>query len=355
MKKSKGLGMNGIHVLMCPLLVLGLIISPLHILNAAIDLEDHPQDFVLDAFKLSIPGFEHAYNPSIVRYDGKLLLSFRITPNPKSLFESQIGLIWLDEELKPMGNPQILNMREGSNVPSRAEDARLICVGNRLYIIYDDNRDPVITRGGFRVYVAELRYDGESFCVLNIECLKNFEGESSQRREKSWVPFDYQGDLLLAYSLDPHLIFSPIFGTETCETVAASSRENRWKWGELRGGTPGLLIDEQYLAFFHSSITMASEQSGGELMQHYFIGAYTFMKDPPFALTKISPEPIIAKGFYSGQIYRYYWKPIRAVFPCGYLCEGQNIWIAYGRQDHEVWILKLDKQQLLDSLITVSE
>jgi predicted GH43/DUF377 family glycosyl hydrolase len=79
------------------------------------------------------------------------------------------------------------------------------------------------------------------------------------------------------------------------------------------------------------------------------MGAYTFSKEPPFTIEQISQEPIVARGFYEGEEYRT-WRPLRVVFPGGFLADEKFIWVAYGRQDHEVWLVKLDKQGLLDSL-----
>ena len=122
-----------------------------------------------------------------------------------------------------------------------------------------------------------------------------------------------------------------------------------------RGGTPGLIIDgSQYLAFFHSSKVMPTVHSNGDNILHYFIGAYTFAQHPPFEITQISPEPIVGRKFYNGTIYTPYWKPVRAIFPCGYIFDGSYIWIAYGRQDHEIWLAKLDKEGLLNSLVPVA-
>ncbi len=70
------------------------------------------------------------------------------------------------------------------------------------------------------------------------------------RREKSWVPFDYKGSLLLAYSLQPHFIFKPLIGTGECESVALTKGDIQWDLGDLRGGTPGLLVGNEYLSFF---------------------------------------------------------------------------------------------------------
>ncbi len=321
--------------------------------ESLLDLESKAQDFVLETKKIEVPGYPFAFNPGIVRWRGRTLMSFRIIPDRKQKYNSEIGLVFLDENFEAASTPQLLNLRdEDATAPCRAEDARLLTIGNRLFIIYDDNPEIKLSKGGFRMYVAELLYDGDHFIVDWVECLTDYEGESKSIREKSWVPFLYQGRTLLAYSLDPHKIFSPrLDRSGICDTVAITHPVYHWEYGTLRGGTPALVENGQYLAFFHSSIEMRTLHSEGEKMTHYFMGAYTFDLDPPFAITSMSPEPIVSKNFYTGISYKPYFKPIRCVFPCGFLSDDNFIWVAYGRDDHECWVIKLDKQGLLSSLI----
>ncbi len=324
-------------------------------LIALINLEATTQDFILETKKIEIPGYPHAFNASVIRWQDSLLLGFRVIPDPKSSFTSYLGIAHLDEDFQVIGDPQILvNRDQYSLAPSRAEDPRLLTVGNRLYMVYSDNEEPKISKGGFRVYIAELRQDQGYFSMQNIECLSRYEGESRAIREKNWVPFDCQGSLLLAYSLLPHLIFHPIHGTGSCETVASTTGSIQWDWGILRGGTAALLERDEYLAFFHSSKEMETAHSEGKRVLHYFMGAYTFSRHPPFEITQMSPEPIIGKKFYKGPIYKPYWHPVRVVFPGGFVMDDTHIWVTYGRQDHEIWVTKLDKKGLLDSLRPVS-
>lgn len=100
---------------------------------------------------------------------------------------------------------------------------------------------------------------------------------------------------------------------------------------------------------------MLTAHSEDKSILHYFMGAYTFSSEPPFAITKISPKPIVGKGFYSGIPYTsYYWKKNqRVIFPGGYLYDDDFIWVAYGREDHEIWIVKLNREGLIQSLETV--
>lgn len=333
--------------------------------SALQDLETCAQNFVLETKRIEIPGHPYAFNPSIVHWRGSYLLCFRELPDDDSTTQlipcsgySRIALVFLDDNFSLDGAPQLLDLPTCTiqGVPhGRAEDARLINVDERLYIVYSDNLNEIVTEGGFRMFVGELDYNGQNFFLKSLESLISFPGESSKRREKNWVPFDYHGNLLLAYSIEPHRILHPLLGgSESCKMFDSTSSDVSWNWGELRGGTPALRMGSHYLAFFHSSMDMASMHSDGQTVPHYFIGAYTFSKDPPFALTHISPKPIIGKNFYHGLSYPYYWKPVQVVFPCGFVFDDRYIYLTYGRQDHEIWIATLDRVGFLSSLIPVS-
>ncbi len=321
-----------------------------------VDLEEVFQDSIVVASKqVTIPGHPNAFNPAVVSWNGKLLMSFRDIPNAKEKYTSYIGLVWLDSQFNPVGIPQILETRDATNpAPSRAEDARLIVVGEKLYIIYSDNPLVKINRAGFRVYVAEVRWNGQRFSLHNKDYLTEFDGRDDNAREKNWVPFDYKGTLFLAYSISPHLIFRPLLGTGSCETYTSTLSDIRWPWGILRGGTPGILEGGEYLSFFHSSKEMPSKHTNGKKVLHYFMGAYAFSAKPPFAITRISSKPIVGKNFYHGQEYVPYWKPVKVVFPCGYVSHGEFIWIAYGRDDREVWVAKISKKALFNSMVPVT-
>ena len=294
-----------------------------------------------------------------------MLLSFRempaeheeIDPEISSSGESSIGFVFLNDDFTIVGKPYILDLHRfhGERLPYiRTDDARLVKVDERLYITYSDNPNEVVTQGGFRMYVGELDFDGCGFFLKSLESIKTFPGESPERREKNWVPFDYKGLLFLAYSIQPHRVFFPYLdGSEECIEWSLSRGDLSWRWGELRGGTPALRCGAEYLAFFHSSIDIATEHSCGEVMPHYFIGAYTFQKDPPFALTRISPFPIVGKGFYEGKRYPYYWKPVQVVFPGGYVFDDDYIYLVYGRQDHELWVAKIERSRLFESLMLI--
>jgi predicted GH43/DUF377 family glycosyl hydrolase len=320
-------------------------------LCAFIDLDKMQQPFVLETKQIHIPGYPDAFNPSIVCLNDHVLMTFR-SRKPGTNSATLVGFVWLDKDFNLISKPELLHITEG-DVPSfYIQDPRLCVINNKLYMLYSDLwEDPESKIKKRKMFVSGIEHDGIHFWTSFRESFLDFDGDRDNKFEKNWVPFDYQGIMLLSYSLSPHKIFSPLNGEKKCISVSYNNqRFNPWHWGILRGGTPALLVDNYYLAFFHSSIKMSSVQSNGESMPHYFMGAYLFETHPPFSIKKISPKPIVSKAFYSGEPHQT-WKPLRVVFPCGFIHDDKHIWVSYGRQDHECWIVKLDKAGLLKSLI----
>ncbi len=312
--------------------------------NPPVDLEANYSDFILETHQIEIPGHREAYNPSVVRWNNSILMCFRAR-RQLSRLPDQIGFVFLNESLEPTGDPSLLDLRiSNSGVPSKPQDPRLVTIGDQLWMVFSDKFTPLLRR----MYIAQVHFDGTHFYTEEPVCLSEFENESKTRWEKNWVPFIYQNELLLAYSIQPHHIMLPIREGK-CLTFAKTPSNFSWKWGPIHGGTPALLIDGQYLSFFQSHTKMASQQSNGKLMPHYFMGAYTFEATPPFAITAASQEPIVGRNFYNGPAC-VTWKPMRVVFPTGYLDEEDLLWLFYGRQDNEIWRAKIDKKGLLKSL-----
>jgi predicted GH43/DUF377 family glycosyl hydrolase len=320
-------------------------------LQALIDLDAMEQPFVLETKQIKISGYPDAFNPSIVQWNDKILMSFRSRDSSNNA--TLVGFTWLDDRFNPIGKPQLLLQNKEESCCSYIQDPRLFIISDKLYMAYSDLiKDPGTHIKKRKMCVAEVNYDGVRFSLSNIDCYHQFEGIQNNKFEKNWVPFNYQDILLLAYTLSPHKIFLPLHGEEKCVTIAESLKYNSWKWGVLRGGTPALLVDNKYLAFFHSSISLETIQSEAQSMTHYFMGAYVFENHPPFSLLKMSSTPIVSKDFYNGQTHET-WKPLRVVFPCGFIFDDKYIWVSYGRQDYEAWIVKLDKAGLLKSLSPV--
>lgn len=320
-------------------------------MNAWVDLEEKPQSFILETKQIEIPGYPDAFNPSIIRWNGILLLSFR-SRDPITQSATKVLFVWLNDDFELVTEPQEIMLSSlGPDVVSWPQDPRLIVKNDKLYMIYNNvvNNQNLLRR----MCCTEIVFENAKFIAKGNVCFREFEGEIKQKHEKNWTPFVFNNELLISYSINPHLVFQPNLENEQCETIAKTQSLIHWNWGILRGGTQAFLIDGEYLSFFHSSKDMVTKHSNGTRIVHYFMGAYTFSGQPPFKIKKISKKPIVAKGFYEGPEYKL-WKPLKVVFPSGYVFDDQYIWLVYGKQDHELWLAKLDKKSLLNSLISIN-
>jgi len=309
-------------------------------------------EYVLKSKEIRFSAFPGAFNPSIVRWKDEFLLSFRIR-DPLTNSTYRIGLVQLDKNFNVQGPvSEIMMPRISPNQLVREQDPRLIVIGEKLFMVYNTSINGISVKETRRVFVGEVLFDNDQFFIGSIEGPLSFPGEKEMRQEKNWVPFEYNGELLFAYSLDPHRILKPIFGSNACIDYSSSRVPIKWDYGPLRGGTQAYLIGDRYLSFFHSSKSIT--RPNGEKLTYYFMGAYTFSAEPPFEIMEVSPHPIVGPDFYVGPPYKT-WKPLRVVFPCGFVFDDQYIWVACGKQDHEIWIYKLDRNGLLGSLVPVNK
>lgn len=299
--------------------------------------------------KLEIPNFPKAFNPSILKVDEGYLLSFRYLPDAKRLWYSQLGLVLLDKNFTLISDVVILNTRVKENrTISQSEDARLFTFNGRIFVIYNDSvevKNPTIQEHR-DMFIAEIKKTPTSYALTQAKKLKHAEKYAKVKWQKNWVPFTYENKLLITYSINAHEVVEPNLNTGICERVHETNWVKfPWKWGPARGSTPPLLIDGEYFAFLHSGIELISPVTSGNKCWHYFMGAYTFSKDPPFNLTKISPCPILGPGFYHDSK-----APKRVMFPGGCVVEGNKIHVACGKDDCEIWIVTFNKEKLFQTM-----
>lgn len=301
--------------------------------------------------KINLKEFPKSYNPSIVKLDKGYLLTFRFMPDYDELWLSNIGVVLLDDEFNQISKPQLVDTRVNiTTTPSQSEDARIFACDGKLYLIFNDSLD--LINPSFQqhrdMYISELSYVNDTYVASTP--LKIFHKDKYQTTlwQKNWVPFVWNNTMLFAYSIVPHEILLANLIDGSCESVYNTPTNNKWNLGTIRGGTPALLVDGAYLGFFHSCTKLTSDASGDKAIWHYFMGAYTFSKDPPFELIKISNKPIIGKNFYNNTD-----SVKRVIFPGGFVVVDDSIIIAYGKDDREVWIATIDKEILMSSLFPV--
>lgn len=307
------------------------------------------QDLVVATTRIVLNRFPKAFNPSLISLERGFLLTFRHCLWPHEPWTSYIGIVLLNDRLQPVSQPQLLRTRsKGAITPSQSEDARIFACNGRIYLIYNDNvefsppENPCSKRD---MFLAELSYNGHKFTLSEPIKLTHSNKMLSSRVQKNWTPFEWQKKLLLIYTNHPHEILMPDIPSGLCDPIYTTLFDINWKWGEMRGGSPAQLVDGEYLSFFHSSIVTSSHASRGNRMHHYYMGAYTFTAEPPFEVTKMSSSPIVGKGFYTQSDSEK-----RVVFPGGYAVKGKYIYVAFGKDDREMWVAIIEKAKLQASL-----
>lgn len=311
------------------------------------------ESVVIGIKKINIEGYPKAFNPSLIRTGDGILLIFRNNPDLNNRpYISDTGAVWLNNDLEPISKAELLITRgENDITPQQSEDARVFIVDKQLYIIYNDNIDDVNPSEWHRrdMFIAKIDYINDHFTVSKPIKVIHRQKYEDVRWQKNWMPFDWHGNLLVAYSINPHEIMLPDLETGICDPIYKTQGDINWHWGKLRGGTPAQLVDGRYLAFFHSPLPFISETTQGRFLMHYFMGAYTYNSEPPFNLLSISPFPIVYDNFYTESALG-----IRCIYPGGFIDAGDKLYIAYGKDDHEVWIATINKNKLYQSMVPIN-
>jgi predicted GH43/DUF377 family glycosyl hydrolase len=306
---------------------------------------------VLSTKKILLENYPDAFNPSIIQFGDGFLLTFRYVPDPFDFpWLSYIGIVLLNNDFDLISEPELLNTRNSySKTDSQSEDARIFTHRGRIFVTYNDNIDNYHADSNEKreIFIAELLYDIDHFYLSKPLKLLH-EAYSFRLQEKNWMPFEWDKKLLFIYTIDPHAVLFTNFYNGACYTYHETSSMIDWAFGPLRGGTPPLLVDGEYLSFFHSPKMVSSNSSWDLPLWHYFMGAYTFSAEPPFHLKKISPMPIVSDDFYTQSNAEK-----RVIFPGGCVILDSKIYVAYGKDDCEIWIATLDKKALMDSLVSV--
>lgn len=106
-----------------------------------------------------------------------------------------------------------------------------------------------------------------------------------ERYQKNWLFWMRDNRLHLLYKSAPWMVAE--FGANWTECRAHVNEGAVWRHGEIRGGTPPILVDDRYYTFFHSSMPWRGNY------RRYFMGAVTFSAEPPFEVLEITPEPLL--------------------------------------------------------------
>lgn len=155
--------------------------------------------------------------------------------------------------------------------------------------------------------------------------------------EKNWLWFNHDGVWHIVYRFDPHIVCVLKDGGEVSQVYDSRLTTKRWDYGEVRGGTPPVKVGDEYVSFFHSSLPWTNRQ------RRYFMGAYSFEARPPFRVTAVTSEPILAG---TDKETRILGGPL-VIFPCGALLQRGKWTVTYGINDEACGWIKIPHDGLM--------
>lgn len=146
--------------------------------------------------------------------------------------------------------------------------------------------------------------------------------QKGRLHEKNWLWWFHDDRLALLYHSNPWRVVQ--FG-QKWEDVEKHELDFgvSWKYGDIRGGTPPVLVDDLYWTFFHSSVGWVGR------FRRYHMGAIAFESKPPFKPVSITSEPLLSGS------QKDRWGPRKplVVFPCGSRIKDGEWLITYGIND----------------------
>jgi predicted GH43/DUF377 family glycosyl hydrolase len=278
------------------------------------------------------------YNCSLLKYRDRILFAYRqdIGPSPTS----RICLCLLNDEFQPLpGTHRVLTPKICDLPLQRINDPRLFICGGLVYCTYtavytDKTGNGLSTRNGLSTL------DPYTLSPIS-DCLVSWTG--CRRKEKNWQFFDFEGQMYCVYSITPHVVLR-VGADGVCHLAGSSEPEIHWKWGEMRGGTPPILVRDRYYSFFHSSFQ-------DRALLRYVMGCYSFEAKPPFKITSVSRVPLLRPGIKDRPSTCH--PELAVVYPCGSWLLGSHWLVSYGYHDSFCRIIGLHHDRILSNMAEI--
>lgn len=274
----------------------------------------------IDSDKLTRTSRQH-FNCSLIEHRGELLMAYRA-----GWFNSRIWIVQFDHRYQPVANiPVNINHPLAFN---SSEDPRLFSHDGNLWLAFCG---AVPTNEGVQANQLLARLDDG---LQVAEYIAPLYSRRTYPMEKNWTYFAQEGKLHCIYSINPHRILR--LDGDRANDVSETAAIFPWAGGLLRGGACPVRRGDEYYVFFHGA---KDAVAGGDRL--YTMGAYTFDVNPPFAVKRITPFPILVPTEKE--------KPAglraKVVFPCGALVRNDEWIVSYGLHDTfcELAFFGLDK------------
>lgn len=273
------------------------------------------------------------FNCSALEFDGqRFLVTRKSERNSSGLLDSSLVVYPMNLEQR-LGTPIRIRLPRQSG-SEQFEDPRAFVHDNQIFISYCHwDRSFYLPRQ----ILARLNDSFEFVESWKVPFGHN--GSTTHGQEKNWVWFKGGNKRHLVYAFNPHTVVEmedhhPGLVHKTALEIVP------WKYGEIRGGTNPVKVGGEYFSFFHSSLPWTGRQ------RRYFMGAYAFNASPPFAVTRMSVEPILAGSDRDTRILQM---PL-VVFPCGALFKKEEWLVTFGVNDEACGWIRVPHDGLIQTM-----
>jgi predicted GH43/DUF377 family glycosyl hydrolase len=275
-------------------------------------------------------GFDKIFNPSIIEYNNKLFMTFRVDVTPLS---RKTYLCEIDNNFNIINSYDILH--DDNNIKIY-EDSRLFIYKNKLYLNFIQYHS---YHNFFRVNILNIFPGNKIKNIYSPDIDNNNKVMSSQ---KNWLFFEKNNEIHVIYSLDPMMI---VYNSESNDFIKWKKIIKKigisWDYGEIRSSTTPIFIKKynRYLSFFHSHLKTK------DYYREYFIGVFLF--DDEYNITNYTKQPLIISTT-DVKKSSYFSK---CVLPYGCIQLNDNLILTVGVNDYESAIIELQTDKLFDMLL----
>jgi predicted GH43/DUF377 family glycosyl hydrolase len=247
---------------------------------------------------------------------------------------------WWEGDKPLLGEPIDLVM---SNDPfEEAEDPRVLFRDGHFFVSYCSWSQRTLYHA--KQVFTEFDRDWKFKSALKVPYgMNNYKTPSKLLKpsEKNWCFFNHDGAWHFVYSASPQHVVVEIGKKRLIEHK--TDNELKWRYGEIRGGTPPVRVGDEYFSFGHSSLPWKRRQ------KRYYTLCCAFEAKPPFRITRITEKPLICGSEFDSRINR---GPL-VTFACGSHFENGQWIVIGGCNDEQSFYLKLPHEDLLKRMTAV--
>lgn len=295
--------------------------------------------------QIVIGGEGTCYNGCIEMLQGGFIMFYRRNLSPvNGAGIDIIEYVFLNYDFEIISTPRVLDL--GSH---HFEDPRIIICQNRMFLfVGGPNQDPTDWRSR-RIYIAELLIIGSSISAKHPPLLLD-PPFGNAACEKNWVPFIYQGEVYLVYSITPHIVMKLDLSDYSFSQYYVSNNGFRFPRGSVSCGTPPKKTPYGFLTFFHSveypfqyfSLSVNVQERQKSHTRHYYMGAYFFSTTPPFEISHVVGCALSYDG-YMQSVNKRVTREDRVVFPAGMIINNEKTaLVSVGENDALTKIVAFD-------------